>query len=124
VTMSKAAPREANKTAADALQAYLTSLLYLREEARREGLDVVAGIMWDALAAIEAWLDSGNAPAHHPDVLNSSLCHSLNFLIKWLALPPASKRKVAQEITRYEDHIGAGQAVTRPRPRASRKLAN
>lgn len=120
---SKAARRKVNGGGQNALQSYLASLLYLREEARRDGLPVVAGIMWEALAAIEAWLDSGKTPAHHPDVLNSSLCHSLDFMLKWLALPPATKRKVALELARYEDG-GADNDAPGLRPRVSTRIAN
>jgi hypothetical protein len=105
-----------------ALQSYLTSLLYLREEAKRDGLDAVAGIMWDALAAIERWLETGNAPARSRDVLDSSLCHGLDFLLKWLALPPDRQRQVARDIGRYEGGLSA-EAVPRSRPRASKRIA-
>ncbi len=100
MTVNKVMTQEAKHGGATALQTYLMSLTYLRQEARREGLHVVAGIMWEAGVAIEVWLDSGNAPAHNPDVLNSPLCHSLDFLLKWLALPPAGRRRVAHDIAR------------------------
>lgn len=124
MTMTQAAAAETSEAAASALQSYLTSLLYLREEARRDGLHVVAGIMWEALAAIQAWLDTADAPVHHPAVLDSSLCHSLDFLLKWLALPSPGRRRVAQEIARYEERIETGDAVRRPRPRISRKITS
>jgi hypothetical protein len=88
MTVDKARAQEAKQSGASALQTYLTSLVYLRQEAKRDGLDAVAGIMWDALAAIERWLDTGNAPAHSPDILDSSLCHSLDFLLKLAGVAP------------------------------------
>jgi hypothetical protein len=57
--------------AVNAMQTYMTSLLYLRQEARRDGLDAVADILWRALAAIEAWLDSGQAPVGSGDILDA-----------------------------------------------------
>jgi hypothetical protein len=123
VTQSKARAQEAKHGGAEALQTYLTSLLYLRQEAKRDGLEPIAAIMWDALAALEAWLDTGEAPARSRDVLDSPLCHSLDFLIKWLALPPARQRQVAQDIARYEDGLSA-EAVPRSRPRASKRIAS
>jgi hypothetical protein len=84
------------------MRTYLASLAYLREEAKRDGLDVVATILLDALAALERWLDSGSAPVTSQDMLDASLCHALSFLLKWLALPRAKQRKVAEVIARYE----------------------
>jgi hypothetical protein len=123
MTVSKARTQEASGGGANALQTYLTSLLYLRQEARREGLDAIAGIMWDALAAREKWLDTGKAPAHSRELLDSPLCHSLDFLVKWLALPPDRRRQVAQDIARYEVGLGV-EAAPRSRPRASKRIAN
>jgi hypothetical protein len=127
VTVSKAKPQEVKhprlrggRLGGDVLQAYLTSLAYLRQEAKRDGLDAVAEIMWDALAAIEAWLDTGKAPLDSRAALNSSLCYSLEFLIKWLALPPDRQRDVARDIAQYEAGLSA---ETVPQPRASRKIA-
>jgi hypothetical protein len=122
VTVSKAKPQEAKHGGADALQSYLTSLAYLRQEAQRDGLDAVADIMWDALAAIGAWLDTGKAPLDSRAALNSSLCHSLEFLIKWLALPPHRQRQVARDIAMYEEGPD-GEATPRLRPRASKEKA-
>jgi hypothetical protein len=123
VTPGKARPQEAKHGWAEALQTYLTSLLYLRQEAKRDGLEPIAAIMWDALAALEAWLDTGEAPARSRDVLDSSLCHALDFLLKWLALPPARQRQVARDIGRYEDELST-EAVPRVRSRASKRIAS
>ena len=123
MTVSKARPQETKHGGGDALQAYLTSLAYLRQEAQRDGLDAVAEIMWDALAAIGAWLDTGKAPLDSRAALSSSLCHSLEFLVKWLALPPDRQRQVARDIASYEAGLG-GEAAPPPRPRASKKTAN
>jgi hypothetical protein len=122
VSVSKAKPQEAKHGGGDALQSYLTSLAYLRQEAKRDGLDAVADIMWDALAAMEAWLDTGKAPLDSRAALNSSLCHSLEFLIKWLALPPDRQRQVAHDIARYEEGLD-GEAAPRLRPRSSKEKA-
>jgi hypothetical protein len=103
VTVIKAKPQEAKHGGGDVLQPYLTSL------------DAIADIMWDALAAIEAWLDTGKAPLDSRAALSSSLCHSPKFLIKWLALPPERQRRVARDIARYEAGLSA---ETVPRPRA------
>jgi hypothetical protein len=124
VTASKAKAQEAKGDSARALQTYLTSLLYLRQEAKRDGLDAVADIMRNALAAIEAWLDTGKASVNSHDVLDSPLCHSLDFLLKWLALPPDRQREVAQDIARYEAEASAAEAVPRARRRVSRAIAN
>jgi len=124
VTVSKAGRQRTKQDGVNALQTYLTSLLYLRQEAKRDGLDVVAEIMWNALAAIEAWLDTGKAPVSSLDVLDSPLCHSLDFLLKWMALPPARQRQITQDLARYEVGISAGEAVPRSWPRASKKIAN
>lgn len=122
MTVSKAKPQEEKHGGADALQAYLTSLAYLRQEAQRDGLDAVADIMWDALAAIGAWLDTGKAPLDSRTALNSSLCHSLEFLIRWLALPPDRQRQVAHDISRYEVGLEV-EAAPRARLRTSREKA-
>jgi hypothetical protein len=87
-------PRHAPRSRVSALQTYLTSLLYLREEAKRDGLEPIADILWNAIAAVEAWLDSGESPVNSREVLDSPLCHSLDFLLKWLALSPAKQRQV------------------------------
>jgi hypothetical protein len=121
--VSKAELHIAKHDGANSLQSYVTSLAYLRQEAQRDGLDVVAEIMWDALAAIEAWLDSGKAPVSSRDVVDSTLCHSLDFLLKWLALPPARQHRVAQDIARYEGGLSA-EAVPRSRSRASKRIAS
>jgi hypothetical protein len=122
VSVSKAKPQQAKHGGGEALQAYLTSLAYLRQEAKRDGLDAVADIMWDALAAIGAWLDTGKAPLDSRAALNSSLCHSLEFLIKWLALPPDRQRQVANDIARYEEGLD-GEAAVPSKPRASKEKA-
>ena len=119
-TASKAKPREVNQKAAHSLQAYLTSLLYLRQEAKRDGLEAVAGIMHEALAAIEDWLNTGLAPVESRDLLDSSLCHSLDFMLKWLALPPARRLEVARDIARYE--AGPSDAAVPPSRRRVSKM--
>jgi hypothetical protein len=124
VTVSKAGPRKAKQDGLDALQTYLTSLLYLRQEAKRDGLDAVAEIIWDALAAIEEWLDTGKAPVKSSDVLDSPLCHSLDFLLQWMALPQTRQKQVARDIARYERGISAGEDVPRLRRRASKTTVN
>jgi hypothetical protein len=124
VTASKATRPQEKHGGGGALQSYLTSLIYLRQEAKRDGLDAIADIMWGAVAAIERWLDTGTAPAHSPEVLNSSLCHSLDFLLHWRALPPARQREVARDIARYEEEISTDVALPVPRQKASRKTAN
>ena len=102
----------------------MTSLLYLREEAERDGLQAVAKIMWEALAAMERWLDSGQAPVGSHDILDSPLCHSLDFLLKWLSLPAESQRRVARNIADYETDFGPDTAMPRPRRRLSKKTAS
>jgi hypothetical protein len=114
------APRGDTRT----LQTYLASLLFLRQEAEREGLDAVALIMWDALAAIERWLDSGAAGVASQDMLDASLCHALDFLLKWLALPPARQQKVAEVISDYELEVSAVGAAVPKRARVSRRTAS
>jgi hypothetical protein len=105
------------------LQVYLASLLYLRQEAERDGLAAVAAIMWDALAAIERWLDSGAAGVASQEMLNVPLCHALDFLLKWRALPAARQRRVAQVIACYELEPG-GKTAPALRGRVSRKTAS
>ena len=121
-TASKAKPREVNQKATHSLQAYTTSLLYLRQEAKRDGLEAVAGIMWNALAAIEDWLNTGQAPVDSRDLLDSSLCHSLDFMLKWLELPLARRLEVARDIARYE--AGPSAALSPSRRRVSKLTAN
>ena len=98
------------------LQTYLTSLLYLRQEAQRDGLEPVAQIIWNAIAAVEAWLDTGDSPVSSQDVLDSPLCHSLDFMLRFLAMPPAKRRQAAMllEDDHGETHNG------RRKPRHSR----
>jgi hypothetical protein len=93
---------EDDASARRALQAYVTSLLYLREEAMRDGLQPVADILQRALAAIEAWLDSQESPAETASVLDSSLCQSLDFLLQWLALPSGKRREVIRALSSRE----------------------
>jgi hypothetical protein len=114
VTVSKIKPQDAKHGGGAPLQTYLASLLYLRQEAKREGLDAVAEIMWNALAAMEEWLNSGNAPVDSREILDSPLCHSLDFLLQWLVLSPARQRQVVQHIARYEAEISTGEDVPRP----------
>jgi hypothetical protein len=122
VKAARAQP-EARRGTKGTLQAYLASLLYLRQEAERDGLDAVASIMWNALAAVERWLDSGAVPLATEDMLDVPLCHALDFLFKWRTLPQARQQKVAQVIADYELEVTADAAVT-PRPaRVSRKTA-
>jgi hypothetical protein len=121
--MSKATPQEAKDGRANALRTHLASLAYLREEAKRDGLEALAKIISEALAAIDTWLDSGKAPARSPDVLDLSLCHALEFLLMWLALPPDRQHHVVQNIARYEAEASAGETALRPRPRANKKTA-
>lgn len=78
------------------LQTYLTSLLYLREEAKRDGLEPVAQIIWNAIAALEAWLDTRESPVSSREVLDSPLCHSLDFMLRFLSMPPTKRRQAAQ----------------------------
>ena len=80
----------------------------------RGELHVVAQILWDALAAIERWLYTGESPADRCDILDSSLCRALDFLVKWRGLPPAGQRQVAQDIARYEGEISSGDSAARP----------
>jgi hypothetical protein len=96
------------------LQTYLASLLYLREEARRDGLEPLADILWNAIAAVEAWLDSGESEVNSREVLDSSLCHSLDFLLKWLALPPAKQREVSGLIAGQNGAAPAGLSSRPP----------
>jgi hypothetical protein len=124
VTVSKAVTRKAQQADVNALQTYLTSLLYLRQEAKRDGLDVVAAILWEALGAIENWLDTGEAPVSSHDVLDSPLCHSLDFLLNWVALSPARQQQVAQDIARYEVKTTTDKAAPRLLARVSKKRAN
>jgi hypothetical protein len=53
VTVNKTAPQKVKRDGVNAVQTFLTSLLYLRQEAQRDGLEPVAEILWNALAAIE-----------------------------------------------------------------------
>jgi hypothetical protein len=124
MTGSKARPHDVNHRTVNALQTYLTSLLYLRQEAKRDGLPVVARIMWQALAEIEEWLDTGKAPVSVHEILDSPLCRSLDFLLRWMALSPAKQQEVAQNIARYELETNAGDAMLRSRSRVSRKTIN
>ena len=102
MTSRRGVTEEAKKTRITALQGYITSLLYLREEATRDGLTPVADILQKALASIEAWIDSRESPVNSASVLDSSLCHSLDFLLKWLALPPDKQRQVARALSHHE----------------------
>jgi hypothetical protein len=104
------------------LQTYLASLLYLREEARRDGLEPLANIIWNAIAAVETWLDSGESGVNSREVLDSPLCHSLDFLLKWLALPPAKQREVTGLIASQNGVPPAGLS-SRPVARLSKRTA-
>jgi hypothetical protein len=112
------------KHGGNALQSYLTSLVYLRQEAKRDGLEPIAEIMCGAVAAIEQWLASGEVPAHSREVLNSSLCHSLDFLFHWRSLPPARQRQVAYDIARYESGTDDREVAAPARRRASKRIAS
>jgi hypothetical protein len=124
MTVSKAVAQKAKQDSVSAVQAYLTSLLYRRQEAQRDGLEPVAEILWSALAAIEEWLDTGEAPVNSREVLDSPLCHTLDFLLKWLAQPQARRQQIAQDIERYEVETGDEGAVRESRPRANKKIAS
>jgi len=116
------AEAETRAGGASEMRTYLASLAYLRQEAERDGLDVVATILLDALAALERWLDSGAAPAGSQDMLDASLCHALSFLLKWLALPPGKQQEVAQFVASYEVESVAVKA-TAPRRRVSKRTS-
>lgn len=133
MTVNKAKRQEAKDDSVRTLKTYLASLIYLRQEAirdgldveaMRDGLDVVAKIMWNAIAAIEAWLRTGKESVDSSEILDSPLCHSLDFLLKWLALPPDRRRQVAQDIAQYETGTSSGEVVPCSRLRASKKIAN
>jgi hypothetical protein len=98
----KRLPEKERRARITALQGYITSLLYLREEATRDGLHPVADILQRALASIEAWIDSRESQVDSAALLDSSLCHSLDFLLKWLALPPDKQRQVARTLSQHE----------------------
>jgi len=114
---------EARRGGRGTLEAYLASLLYLRREAQRDGLETVAAIMWDALASVERWLDSGAAGVVSHEMLNVPLCQALDFLLKWRDLPAARQRRVAQVIACYETKSAAKTAPA-PRGRVSRRTAS
>lgn len=78
---TSAARCPANRDGLNAVQTYVTSILYLREEARHDGFDAVADILWNALTAIETWLETGQGPVGSGDILDKPLCQSLEFLI-------------------------------------------
>ena len=122
--MSKTTPQEAKDGRANALRTHLASLAYLREEAKRDGLEALAKIISEALAAIDTWLDSGKAPARSPDVLDLSLCHALEFLLMWLALPPDRQHHVVQNIARYEAEPIASKTLPGSRRRVSKMMAD
>ena len=126
MTLAQTAQREAEVKDGipSAVQNYLASLAYLRAEAKRDGLDAIAEIIWEALAAIETWLDTGNTSATSSRVLDSSLCHSLEFLLKWLSLPPDGQRHIAQNIARYEAEPIASETLPRSRHRVSKTMAD
>jgi len=56
MTLAKTAQREAELKDGipNAVQTYVASLAHLRAEAKRDGLDAIGEIIWEALAAIEA----------------------------------------------------------------------
>ena len=116
-----AAEAETRGAGASEMRTYLASLAYLRQEAERDGLDVVATILLEALAALERWLDSGTAPVESQDMLDASLCHALSFLLKWLALPQTKQRKVAEVIASYE--VESVAIKTAPRRRVSKRTS-
>jgi hypothetical protein len=123
VTASKKKPPATQRCPVDAVQAYMTSLIYLREEARRDGLEAVADILWNALASIEKWLESWQAPLGSHDILDLPLCRSLEFLFNWMALPQHKQKEVVQEIARYEVTQAASVAGPPVRRRVSKKIA-
>ena len=116
MTIGKATQQEARLNDAHALRGYLTSLVYLRQEAKRDGLEVVAEIMWNALASIEEWLGTGRAPESSVGVLDSSLCHALDFLFQWMALPPTRQRQVAKHIGQLDNPTTRAAPKLRRRP--------
>jgi hypothetical protein len=59
--------------------------------------------MWNALAAMEAWLAMRESPVDGPALLDMPFCHAGDFLFQWLALPPKKRRLVASILTGYED---------------------
>lgn len=123
MTAGKNKPLVTHRSPLEAVQTYMTSLLYLRQEAKRDGLEVVADIMWNALAGLEKWLDSGQAPVGSRDILDLPLCRSLEFLFNWMALPPDKQKQVIREIARYEVSQGADAARPGERRRVSKKIA-
>jgi hypothetical protein len=106
------------------LQAYVTSLLYLRQEAQRDGLEPIAAILWNALAAVEAWLETPESPITSQEIINSSFCHSLDFLLKWTMLPPAKQRALAGFLAEHEEAPNSFNGnSTRPQAPVSKRTA-
>jgi hypothetical protein len=95
-----------------ALQSYLISLAYLHQEAKRDRLEPVAQIMWNAMAAIETWLDTRESPVSSRAIMDSSLCNGLDFILKWLSLRPDQRRLVASLVARYENDAVEGRSGT------------
>ena len=123
MTSGRAKLQATDHDAVSTVRAYMTSLLYLRQEARRDGLEVVADILWDALAGIEKWLDSGQGPVGSGDILDLPLCRSLDFLFVWMALPRDKRKQVVREIARYEMSQEVKRAGAKSRRRISKTTA-
>lgn len=113
---AKPAARTITADKVRAVQSYATSLLYLNQEAERDGLPEIAAIMATALSHLGGQM---NAMSLRTEVvLDSSLCDALMFLHGFLALPPVLRKEVTRQIVRYE------RQVEKPSPRrVSRKLA-
>ncbi|MGA7239906.1 MAG: hypothetical protein WBY44_29770 [Bryobacteraceae bacterium] len=105
------------------LKSYLSSLLYLREDAKREGLKSIATIMENALQSIEHWVDTGKVNIAKHDLLDPSLMHALNFLLLWLNLSREKQQAAIKELARYEEQI-APIAKAVPKGRPNKRIAD
>jgi hypothetical protein len=122
VTNNKAA-EQMKKDGVKSLSTYLSCLLYLRQEARRDGLDAIANVLGTALNSIGNWLDTGKAPVRSEDMVDSQFCHTMEFLFRWMVLPLSEQRSVLQEINKFEEGLTMERAARQLR-RVSKKTAN
>jgi hypothetical protein len=120
VRSADSVPETASRSHVAKLQAYVTSLLYLRQEAQRDGLEPIAAILWNALAAVEAWLETPESPIASHELIDSSFCHSLDFLLKWTMLPAAKQRALAGLLADHEGAPSDMNGNARPRARLSK----
>ena len=99
------------------IQSYMTNLLFLSQEAERDGLTWIAKICENALSLLTAQASKKAIPA--TELLDASLCEALRFLVTFLSMPSGPRKEIVRHISRYEEETAAAPMPRRVRKRSA-----